>query len=121
MAACSLCGEYAVVQWQRRPTDGELAAQVALIAERDATIALLADPQLLPPVPMPVPTAADTTVAVYACAAHAITIDLAAYIHAGTCSAPNTSALPNCDCTPEIPAPVAVPSPVNVSLPAGWQ
>lgn len=46
--------------------------------------------------------------AVFGCGPHAITLDLAALVHAPTCTAPNPVNLPGCDCTPE-PAPPPEP------------
>lgn len=41
-----------------------------------------------------------STVPVYACASHEISMDLAALRHQAVCSAPNVAQLPQCDCTP---------------------
>lgn len=89
------CSATPVVHWSRRYTTAELA----LIPE-----ALHTD---------------DMRQLVYACGTHAITLDLAAHIHAATCSGPNSAGLPTCDCTPE-PLPVADMAAVT-TLPTGWQ
>ncbi|WP_083975040.1 hypothetical protein [Kitasatospora mediocidica] len=61
------------------------------------------------------------TVAVFACAAHGITRDLAAHIHAATCTAPAAAHLPGCDCTPEpLAAGPAFATPTPTALPPGW-
>jgi hypothetical protein len=121
MADCTLCGSAAVVQWAKRPTAAELASAASLVTERHAERVLLADPQLAPPVSPALPTATDTTVPVYACVNHAITLDGASLIHASTCTAPNVANLPHCDCTPEPPiaSVPSTPDPVAV-LPPGW-
>ncbi|MFE2911236.1 hypothetical protein [Kitasatospora indigofera] len=62
-AVCSACSVPAVVQWQRRTTDG--------------------------------------TVPVFGCGRHAVSIDLAARVHAASCPAPDEALLPACGCTPE--------------------
>ncbi|MFC8676685.1 hypothetical protein ACFUEN_28870 [Streptomyces griseorubiginosus] len=118
---CSACASPAIVHWQRRPTDQELDALRQLEEDRRATALLLADPQLPAPVFPPLPTAADTCVAVYACGTHAITMDAAALVHQSSCTAPNDADLPGCDCTPEAhptgPAADTAPGPV---LPDHW-
>jgi len=76
---CSLpgCPAAPLVQWQRRPTEAELAALVEVEqSKRDAVLAA-ADAEEPGPVFGPLPTAADTTIAVYACGPHAISMDLA--------------------------------------------
>ena len=118
--ACTACGEAAVVNWQRRPTEQELADLIATEQERRAQLLLLADPQLPPPEFGPLPTADGMTRTVYACAQHAITMDAASRIHASTCTAPNTANLPGCDCTPEpLPPPEPTISLAQV-LPDHW-
>lgn len=93
---CSACGSAAVVQWRRRPTVAELAELTAA----------------------QVP---DATRAVYACGAHAISVDLAAHVHAAECTAPDAKNLPGCDCTPEpIPVVAAPMDQPTVTLPTGW-
>ena len=59
--------------------------------------------------------------AVLACATHGITLELAAHVHAPTCTAPNPAHLPACDCTPEPlpPAEPFTPAPPQ-NLPASW-
>lgn len=118
--ACGACGTEAVVNWRRRPTDDELAQHVALEQSRRDERLALADPQLPPPVFPPLPTADDTTTTVYSCGPHAITMDAAALIHAGSCSAPNETGANGCDCTPEEPvsAPPLEASPSR--LPQHW-
>lgn len=46
------------------------------------------------------PADANSTVPVYACASHEISMDLAALRHQPTCTAPNLTEIPKCDCTP---------------------
>lgn len=108
--ACTGCGDEAVVHWRRRPTDEELAELVGAEESRRADRRTLADPQQAAPTFPPLPTSADTTRTVYACARHAITLDGAARIHQATCTAPNEQHLPDCDCTPE-PAAADRPEP----------
>lgn len=115
---CVACGDAAVVNWRRRLTDDELAEHVRLEQERRDQVLLLADPQLPAPVFPPLPDGSDDTRTVYACGPHAIHMDDAALIHAGSCTAPNEDHLPGCDCTPE-PLPGDVPEPPNM-LPAHW-
>jgi hypothetical protein len=91
------------VQWRRRPTPAELADVVAAEQDFRARVTAATDPEQ-PPVFGPLPTAADTTIPVYACGPHAITRDLAALVHASDCTAPDPDLLPGCNCTPE-PAP----------------
>lgn len=114
------CADTPLVQWQRRPTEAELATLVAATqAFRDRALAA-ADPQQ-PPVFGPLPTTTDTTVPVYACGPHAISRDLGALVHASDCTAPDPSLLPGCNCTPE-PAPA--PEPMHTgprTLPDHWQ
>lgn len=67
-------------------------------------------------------TDADSIEAVYACGTHAISLGLAAQVHAATCTAPDPAALPGCGCTPE-PVPTPQPDPqttTTVTLPTGW-
>lgn len=118
---CGACGGTAVVNWRRRLTDDELAEHVRLEQERREQALLLADPQLPPPAFSPLPDGTDDTRTVYACGPHAITMDGAALIHAGDCTAPNEGGEHGCDCTPE-PAPKAAPEPEPVlALPDHWQ
>lgn len=71
------CGQAAVLQWIRQMTAAELA-----IAQAN--------------VPNPVlVTAENSMVAVFGCAAHQISADLACLCHQSTCSAP-----PTCNCSP---------------------
>ncbi|MDH6123451.1 hypothetical protein [Kitasatospora sp. GP82] len=118
--ACGHCGAPALVQWQRRPTDTELADVVAAEQELRTRAAQLADPER--PVTFgPIPTAADTTLAVQACADHAINLDTAAKIHAADCPAPHPDHLPACGCQPEPhPEPEPHPGAQVVTLPTGW-
>jgi hypothetical protein len=114
---CALCGAPAVVNWQRRLTDGELDAHLALEQEKRDGRMLLADPQATPDFG-PLPQADDCTRPVYACGPHAIAMDAAALVHQATCTAPNPDHLPGCGCTPE-PAPQ--PAEAEPSrLPAHW-
>ncbi|MBM9504531.1 hypothetical protein [Actinacidiphila acididurans] len=119
MTECTLCGAPALVQWFRRPTPTERSDHVALVQAQRNERAALADPQQ-PPDYGPLPTEAETTVPVYACAEHAITLDAAAQVHAADCTAPHPTDLPGCSCTPE-PAPTdaAPPAPV-AELPPHW-
>jgi hypothetical protein len=118
---CAGCGDKAVVNWQRRLTDAELTAHVALEQEKRDQRMLLADPQKTPPDFGPLPTAADCTRPVYACGPHAIAMDAAALVHAKGCTAPAEADLPGCDCTPE-PAPTrqAAAEPEAARLPEHW-
>lgn len=116
--ACTLCGALALVHWQRRLTDHELAAEQALETSRRDTAALLADPQQPRPGPVPLPAADDMTRLVHACGPHAITLEGAALIHASSCTAPNESFLPGCDCTPEVRP--KEPVEAETALPAHW-
>ncbi|MEY9944880.1 hypothetical protein [Kitasatospora sp. GAS1066B] len=65
---------------------------------------------------------ADDIEAVFACPAHALTLDGAAHIHQPQCTVDPTR-LPACGCTPEpLPAPVQVtagPTPAATTAP-GW-
>jgi hypothetical protein len=117
---CAACDSTAVVQWLRRPTDTETAEAVRMEQERRDRIVLLADPQLPAPAFPPPPTCEDLVRTVYACASHAITLDAAALIHAGTCTAPNRADLPGCDCTPEQPPRDLIDEPSGPELPAHW-
>lgn len=115
---CAYCTDPAVVQWTRRPTDPELAAAIAVDeARRDAARAVAE--QGSPPQFGPLPTAADVTIAVYACAAHAISPDLAARVHQAHCTGPASPNLPDCDCTPEALAEATPPAAAR-ALPPGW-
>lgn len=95
---CNACGATAVVQWQRRPTEPELADYVAAEQARQTELGL-------PPEQHRLPTAADTVIAVFSCGTHAISVDLSTRVHASNCTAPNVADLPGCDCTPEPPTP----------------
>jgi hypothetical protein len=110
------------VNWNRRPTDTELAEHIAREqAWRDERL-LLADPQQPAPVFPPLPTAEDTTISVYACTAHAIDGTLAARIHTKSCTAPNETGRWGCDCTPEPPAtePETIVDSTATELPDHW-
>lgn len=119
--ACAACGTPAVVQWQRRPTDDELDAIHRLENDRRAHARKLADPQQPEPVYPPLPTGTDTSVAVYACAQHALTLTAAASIHASSCTAPNKADLPGCDCTPETLPAAPLEEEQRFALPTHWQ
>jgi hypothetical protein len=122
MKCDSGCGAEAVVHWYRRPTDAELAQLVAVETARREQIKAESDPELPPPVFPALPSVADTVQAVYACAPHALTLDLAARVHASSCAGPKAAALPQCGCTPEaLPAPSEPVPANNPALPAGWQ
>ncbi|MFD4968951.1 hypothetical protein [Streptomyces sp. NPDC058424] len=120
--ACTACGTTAVVQWQRRPSDEEIAAAITAEESRRDYARLMADPQASEPDFGPLPTGDDMTIAVYACGQHAISLDAAARVHTSSCTAPNDADLPACDCTPESlpqpePADESTPAP---ALPAHW-
>jgi hypothetical protein len=118
---CQACPADAVVHWNRRPNAAELATLLTAEGNRRAVVLLQADPEQPPPVFPDLPTVADFVVAVYACAAHGITLDLASRIHSAACSGTASVALPQCDCTPEaLPTAEADPAPVAPALPAGW-
>lgn len=115
------CSAAPVAQWRRRPTAAELAAIVQAEQARRDQIRLLADPAKPAPSFGPLPSAADTVVAVFGCADHSIALTQAALVHAAGCTAPDAAHLPGCGCTPE-PAP-STPVPVQVpttTLPTGW-
>jgi hypothetical protein len=118
---CGACGDTAVVNWRRRLTDDELAEHVRLEQERREQAMLLADPQLPAPTFPPLPDGTDDTRTVYACGPHAITMNGAALIHEGSCTAPSDRGEHGCDCTPEpTPKPTPEPEPV-LALPDHWQ
>lgn len=119
--ACTLCGEPAVVHWQRRLTPDEIAAEQTKEQTRRAWLTDLADPQQPPPQFGPLPDCADWTTVVYACHPHAIHggDNAAARIHQGACTAPDAGDLPGCNCEPE-PLPEPEPEPVAAVLPPGW-
>lgn len=119
---CAACGSDAVVNWQRRPTSPEVTGVQDAEQSRRDEVLLLADPQQPAPQFGPLPTGNDMTRVVYACAVHAITLELAARIHASTCTAPNAATLPGCDCTPEpLPPQDAAQAPAQArALPAHW-
>lgn len=117
---CKACSADAVVHWSRRPTAAELSDLLAAETARRADIVALSDPDN-PPAFAPMPTTDCFALPVYACAAHGLTIDLAAHVHANTCTAPNPASLPHCDCTPEsLPAPEIVQAGSPTDLPIGW-
>lgn len=117
--ACTLCGADAVVNWQRRLTEAEVAEAQGIEQDRRQERLLLADPQLPPLDFGPLPDCADWTHAVYGCDQHGINKPAASHVHQATCTAPQVANLPGCDCTPE-PHPQAPPEPEPVVLPAGW-
>lgn len=124
MPHCQACPSEAVVHWVRRPTAVELASAIASETSRRDDITLLSDPDN-PPTFSDMPSAPDTVMAVYACVAHSLTLELAAHIHASGCTAPNVATLPNCDCSPE-PLPSNDESESDGSspdrvMPTGWQ
>ncbi|MGW2936087.1 hypothetical protein ACWDA7_30515 [Streptomyces sp. NPDC001156] len=115
------CDARPLVQWQRRPTAGELAVLVAAEQSRRDQILAAAGPQAPAPVFRPLPTEQDTLIAVYACGPHAIAMDLAAVVHAADCTAPDPADLSGCNCTPEPPP---EPEPLHsdpLPLPDHWQ
>ncbi|MGK5728935.1 hypothetical protein [Streptomyces sp. URMC 124] len=118
--ACQLCGAPAVVHWQRRLTKEEFTAHLTWEQERRDRARELADPQYPAPDFGPLPTPQECTTSVFACAAHAITLDAAALVHRDTCTAPSPSGLTGCDCTPESP-PAREPEPgASGGLPPAW-
>lgn len=117
--ACALCGDAAVVHWQRRLTPDEVAAVQQIEQDRRDQVLLLADPDKPLPEFGPLPDCADYTRAVHGCISHAITLDAAALVHQGACTAPAADGLPGCDCTPEQP-PQSDPGDEPAPLPEGW-
>lgn len=117
--ACTLCGNAALVSWQRRLTDEELAEFNGIEQGRYDNRLLLADPDLPPPAMPPLSAADDCKRAVHACYHHAITQDAAAHTHLSTCTAPDEADLPSCNCVPE-PLPEPEPIPEPPVLPPGW-
>lgn len=99
-AAVGGCTNPAAFQWQRRPTDAELAPIVAAEVQWREEISALY-PDYAQPDFGPLPDATNTTVPVYACQIHEIDLDLACHVHQSVCTAPNPANLPGCDCTPE--------------------
>lgn len=123
---CAFCGvpvgdDDGGVNWQRRLTPNELAAHIATEqAKRDERL-LLADPQLPPPVFLPLPTGENDTITLLACVDHAIDKEAASHIHQATCTAPNERGQHGCDCAPEPhPAPEPVVDEMTARLPAHW-
>ena len=109
------CGQPAVVQWSRRPTPDELDAIVGVEQDKRNEAVLLADPALPVPDFGPLPSSTMTTITLYACAGHAVSLDAASLVHTSACAAP-----PVCTCTPEQ---VVTTDPVlttPVVLPADW-
>jgi len=91
MAICSLysgCTNTAVLVWKRRMTADELAAAQA--QQPDSSV-----------------TEANSYTPLYGCSEHLLTADLAAQMHASTCTSPNLANLPSCDCRPEVTPSVA--------------
>ncbi|MBK3624920.1 hypothetical protein JHN59_08670 [Streptomyces sp. MBT49] len=117
---CALCSAAALVHWQRRPTDDELNEIRATEEKRRIHALKMADVQHPEPAFPPLPTAADTLRAVYACGRHAITLDGAARIHSSSCTAPNEADLPGCDCTPTSPPPAPLEEDTATELPEHW-
>lgn len=59
----------------------------------------------------------NSTDAVYSCADHAISLELASLLHETTCAAPGAA----CNCTPvALPTSPAEPEQPPVDLPSGW-
>lgn len=109
------CGLPAVVQWQRRPTAAETAA-IQAAAEARLAAAVAAG---LPAPKESLPTAAESVVAVYACADHSLSPDDAALIHQSTCTGPGRDG--RCNCVPEAPVPDSpTPDEPGPRLPPGW-
>jgi len=115
---CPVCGDPAVVNWARRLTDDEMASLLALEQQLRDQILATAPPEQ-PPVFGPLPTQADSTQIVFACAVHAIDMDRAALVHQSTCTAPNPAYLSSCDCTPEEQPTVTALS-ETLNLPDHW-
>ncbi|MGW2692321.1 hypothetical protein ACWC3Y_10720 [Streptomyces sp. NPDC001296] len=119
--SCTGCAERPLVQWQRRPTEAELAEVVAAEQSRRDQILAAADPQQPEPAFGPLPTQQDVLIAVFACGGHAIGMDLAALVHGPDCTAPDPALLPGCNCIPEPPP---KPEPLHAELlplPDHWQ
>jgi hypothetical protein len=112
------CTAAPLAQWRRRLTETELTAELTAEQGRRAERHTLRDVEQPEPIFGPMPTAADYTLAVYACGTHAIGLDAAALVHAATCSGPNSHSLPACDCTPEPAVPTLLP---EQELPAHWR
>jgi hypothetical protein len=119
--SCSLssCANPAVVQWSRRPTAAELSALIYAEQSRRDEVLLLASPDLPTPSFGDLPTTAGTVVPVFGCLQHAVSVDLAPFVHLSTCTAPNPATLPKCDCSPE-PLPQSAIIPPAPALPSGW-
>lgn len=119
IAVCGTCGAPPAVQWRRRPTDDELAALISAEQQRRDQASTPAD-TAGPTAGQPLLTAANTTIAVFACPDHAIHVDHAARIHSADCPAPHPEHLPACGCEPEPhPKPEELGGP-KVLLPTGW-
>lgn len=116
---CERCHQPALVQWRRRLTQAELDVEHARLNEIRAERILLQDPEN-PLVFGPLPSLADSTMAVFACGQHAIDINAAALIHQADCTGPHGDQAPHpqCSCTPE-PHPQPEPAP-EPELPAHW-
>ncbi len=118
--SCAGCPASPLVQWQRRPTFRELSAVVAAEQSRRDEILATTDPDQPAPVFGPLPGEQDTTIAVFGCGPHAISMDLAALVHASDCTAPDPGLLPGCNCTPET---APEPEPLHgepLALPDHW-
>lgn len=117
---CERCSAPALVQWQRRLTQAEMDTEHARLNEIRAERILLQDPKN-PLVFGPLPSLADSTTAVFACAQHAIDMNAAALIHQADCTGPHgdQSPHPQCSCTPEGSQP-RPPAP-EPELPAHWR
>ena len=115
------CTNPPLVQWQRRPTAAELKPIVDAEQARRHQILTDADSQRPAPVFRSMPGQRDTTIAIFGCNTHAISMDLAARVHAPNCTAPDPAVLPGCNCTPE---PLPPPEPMHaaaLALPDHWQ
>lgn len=113
------CHAPVVAQWRRRPTPDELSAAIAEEQQMRQRITDLASADQPAPVFGPLPTAETCTVAVFGCATHVLSLDLAARVHAATCVPDPLKVPAACGCTPEpLPSPPA-PQPVT-QLPSGW-
>jgi hypothetical protein len=107
-----------LVQWQRRLTPVELAAEQAIEQARRDQLFADRDVELPPPDFGPMPGPQDYVHAVLACGPHAIDMDTAALVHQATCTGPDSANLPLCDCDPE-PLPAPAPQ-AEQKLPAHW-
>lgn len=116
---CERCHAPALVQWQRRFTQAEMDAEHARINAIRAEAIAGQDPEN-PVVWGPLPSLADSTMAVFACGQHAIDQEAAGLIHQADCTGPHGDHTPHpqCSCQPE-PQPEPKPEPASAT-PAHW-